>query len=110
MARSILPLLLLLTLASCASDRARRSEYAPSVVKGDAARVPNLVLGPAAEDAWIAEAFAGRSRWPSVDRGYLLDSTTYITQFRYDDQSFFDRLGGGFIDSTETIRDEVWVR
>ena len=106
MALRALPLLFLLVLASCASDDTRRSAYAPSVV----ACGPNLVLGPKAEDAWLAEAFAGRSSWPSAERGYLLDSTTYITQFRYDDQSFFDRLGGGFIDSTEKFRDEVWVR
>lgn len=97
-------------LASCASDRAARCNHAATVIAPRTKPAPYLVLGPKADDVFIAEALAGRSHWPSYDRGYLLDSTTYITQFRYDDQSFYDQLGGGFIDSTETIRDETWIR
>lgn len=99
------------TLASCASRHERDCEYEPHVVHAnERARCANLVLGPTREDALLAEVFAGRSNWPSFSRGYLLDSTTYVTQFQFDDQSFYDRLGGGFVDSTESMRSEVWVR
>ncbi|MBL8877837.1 MAG: hypothetical protein JNG88_01855 [Phycisphaerales bacterium] len=108
--RKLLTILPVLVLVSCASRRGRDCEYEASVIRAERPRCANLALGPTREDAVFAEAFAGRLNWPSYDRGYLLDSTTYVTQFQYDDQSFYDRLGGGFMDSTESVRNEIWVR
>ena len=69
----------------------------------------NLVLGPAAEDAWLAEAYAGRSDWPSVDTGYRTDSVTIYTSTIYDVQSQYDRYGSLYAGGT-TVQMGTWSR
>ncbi len=70
----------------------------------------NLALGPSAELGRIAELFVYRSSWPSVPIGYRFDDRSYHTEITYDDQAFYERLGGGYFRAAETIRSGVLVR
>ncbi len=88
----------LLALAGCAPRRTYVFETRPG------ARVANIALDrdPGLTD--LAEQFAERSDWPSVDFGYVTDEIDSSTVFSYDDQSFYDRLGGSFHRETESLR------
>jgi hypothetical protein len=79
-------------------------------MSGGSGRVANLALGPSAEHSYIAEFFAYRSSWPSASVGYRFDDTSYHTEIIYDDQAFYERLGGGYFRAAETIRTGVLVR
>jgi len=70
----------------------------------------NLALGPTAEHGRIAEYFTQRSTWPSVPVGYRLDDAAYHVEVIYDDQSFYDRLGGGYFRMSETARTSTMLR
>ena len=42
--------------------------------------------------------------------GYRFDDRSYHTEVIYDDQAFYERLGGGYFRAAETIRTGVLVR
>ncbi len=73
-------------------------------------RVPNLALGESARQLAIADEFTYRSTWPSTRFGYRFNDESHTTQIRYDDQSFYDRFGGGYTQITESVRSGVLLR
>lgn len=74
------------------------------------ARVPNLALAPVAEDNAFVEAFAYRSEWPAVAMGYRFDDVALLVDDSFDDQSFYDRLGGSHYRSVVSSRSALFVR
>lgn len=70
----------------------------------------DLLLSRTADLSRAAQAFAGRSSWPSVEHGYRFDDVQTYTEVIFDDQSFFDREGGGHQYITESVRTGVFVR
>lgn len=101
--RRVLHIAVLLTivgLAGCAS------RPAATVMVGG----PNLLLGPDRETNLLARELAFRSDWPSVNAGYIFDDTSSFTTYSVDDQTFFDRQGGGYYGASESIRTGVLVR
>lgn len=90
------------------------SSAAPQLV---AARAPEgareLLLGRAGWDAAApdaAQAFALRSDWPSTPLGYFLDDSSVAFDSSYSDQSFFDKLGGGYYGQSGSVRTRVLRR
>lgn len=73
-------------------------------------RTPNLLLGGSAETLEIAQDFAYRSDWPSTPFGYFFDDLSSFTEVVYDDQAFYDRLGGSFYHHGEQIRTGALLR
>lgn len=71
---------------------------------------PNLALGPSAETNLLAEELTVRSSWPSLPTGYVLDDVTEATEVMFDDQSFYDRLGGSFFRAGQSVRTRVFLR
>ncbi len=65
---------------------------------------PNLLLHPTLRLTHLSESYAGRSTWPSVEHGLILEDTTYVSEWSYDDESFTDRLGGGYYGVREGYR------
>ena len=74
-------------------------------------RVANLALGPTRDHTWLAESFAYRSSWPSVELGYVFDDLSSYTEVIYDDESYYSGLyGGGFTREAVSVRTGVLVR
>ncbi|MFO0837770.1 MAG: hypothetical protein U1D55_04530 [Phycisphaerae bacterium] len=71
---------------------------------------PNLVLGGGPRLLRIADDLTERSNWPSVPIGYRFNEESYSTHISYDDQSYYDRFGGGFNYVTQSVRTGVLVR
>ena len=98
-------------LCGCAGRQPVAILPGPEVAGSDGTgSLANLALGPSAEHGRIAEMFAYRSSWPAVPIGYRFDDRSYHTEVIYDDQAFYERLGGGYFRATETIRTGVLVR
>ena len=98
--------ILLLTLAGCASSNGV-VVYAP----GPARPAANLALGPLPDHTWLAESFAWRSSWPSVESGYVFDDVSSYTEVIFDDQSYYGGFdGGSFTREAISIRSGVLVR
>lgn len=96
----------MLTLAGCARSSGP-VVYAP----GPDRPAANLVLGPSPEHTWLAETFAYRSSWPSVESGYSFDDVSTYTEVIYDDQSFYDTpLDGGYTHAAVSVRTGVLIR
>lgn len=72
--------------------------------------IPNLALGSAAEHNLIGEALTARTAWPAVEGGYRFDDVSYFSQVIFDDQAFYDRLGGGFFQGNQSVRSSVLLR
>jgi hypothetical protein len=101
----------MLVFSGCAARQPYAVVYGPGkAVPGRRAPTPNLVLGPSAEHVRIAESFAYRSTWPSVPVGYRVDDVSYGTEVIYDDQAFYDRIGGGYFRMSETVRTSALLR
>ncbi len=106
MARVAWTTILLLVLTGCAGGHGSVA-YAP----GPGRPAANLVLGPMREHVWLAESFAQRSSWPSVQLGYVFDDVSSYTEVIYDDQSFYDSFhGGGYTHEAISVRSAVLVR
>jgi hypothetical protein len=73
-------------------------------------RTPNLLLGPSAEHFYIAQTFDYRSDWPSVSNGYHFDEYSTYDEVIYDDQFFYDSLGGFYFRAGEERRSGSHVR
>ena len=73
-------------------------------------RTPNLLLGPSAEHFYIAQTFDYRSDWPSVSNGYHFDESSTFNEVIYDDQFFYDSLGGYYYRVGEEYRTRTIVR
>ncbi len=73
-------------------------------------RTPNLLFGPSAEHFYIAQTFDYRSDWPSVSNGYHFDEYSTYNEVTYDDQFFYDSLGGSYYRSGEEYRTRTIVR
>ena len=71
---------------------------------------PNLLLGPSAEHFYIAQTFDYRSDWPSVSNGYHFDEYSTYDEVIYDDQFFYDSLGGFYFRAGEEHRRGSHVR
>ncbi len=97
-------------LSGCAARDEGTLLFAPEARPAQTAPAPNLVLGPTAEHARLAEEFAYRANWPSVDLGYRVDDTSYATEVMFDDQVYYDRLGGSFLYGTQSVRTSVLLR
>jgi hypothetical protein len=96
--------ILLLTLTGCAATNGL-------VVYAPGRPVANLALGPSRDHTLVAEAYAYRSSWPSVQSGYVFDDISTYTEVIYDDQSFYDRRdGGGFTREAISVRTGVLIR
>lgn len=70
----------------------------------------NLVLGPSPEVARSAERFGPRTLVPDAIIGYRVDSYSTSTTILFDDQSFYDRMGGGVFHGAVSERSETWLR
>lgn len=70
----------------------------------------NLALGGRAGQHFLAEQFAGRSRWPAAIDGVRVEDVTYYETYQLDDQSFYERDGSGLRSSRVTIRSGTLVR
>lgn len=106
MSRHVLWFVLAALAAGCAhSDRGAALQTGHPYESGG-----NLLLGTDRAAARWAEAYAGRSDWPTVATGVRYEDTTYVTEWSYDDESFTDRLGGGYYGARETIRARVIAR
>lgn len=86
-----------------------RSHYAV-LYSGPQRPAGNLALGPNAWDNRFAETQASRSTWPSINHGYRFNEITSYSQTIFDDQSFYDRLGGGYFQGGQSVRSGVMVR
>lgn len=94
--------LLAVWLAGCCSAPC----YAPRSARPNA----NLVLGPSAEIARGAEGFGRRTLVPEAIIGYRVDSYSTSTTILFDDQSFYDKMGGGVFHGAVSERSETWLR
>ncbi|MCH8804478.1 MAG: hypothetical protein IH986_00120 [Planctomycetes bacterium] len=100
-----------LMLCGCAPrERAVVLRSATAAASGRAIGFPNLALGPTADHARLAEVFATRSSWPSVETGYRLGEVSNFFEVIFDEESFHDRLGGGFYRGRESFRSGVLIR
>lgn len=97
---------MILMLTGCtAGDRA--VVYVP----GAGQPAANLALGPSRDHGWLAESFAWRSSWPSVQAGYRFDDVSSYMEVIYDDQSYYGGLdGGSYTHEAISVRTGVWVR
>lgn len=73
------------------------------------ARTPNLVFGRVPEDAWLATEIE-RGERPAAAIGYRFGQPSFSDETIYDDQLFFDRLGGSYYRSSASQRTDVWLR
>ena len=104
MLRLVMTGLLLTTLAGCCAGHG-------IVVRPPGGAVANLALGRTGDQAYLSEAYAYRSSWPSVTTGHLFDDVSTFTEVIYDDQSFYDDIeGGGYIRESVSVRTGVLVR
>lgn len=102
-------MVLLLGLGGCAAQPAGHVVwYQPE--GGRRATGANLVFGPPPHYADYAALFAGRARWPVADAGYRLGEASYYADITVDDQSFYDRRGGGHYQSATTYRTGLFLR
>lgn len=103
-------LLGLLLLAGCA----QRTGPAYSALHGgpdlSGRLAPNLALGRSPADPLIGQLFNARSAWPAVEHGLRLSEQTYYTDVHFDDQSFYDRLGGASFNLRTSTRTGVFIR
>lgn len=88
----------LLMAAGCSAKR----EY--GFISHPGTRVANIALDRDPRLTDLAEQLAERSDWPAIDLGYVVDSIDSSTVFSYDDQSFYDQLGGAFHREAESLR------
>lgn len=103
--------ILTLLLAGCAApNRGVVIHSSPPGAVEELSTAPNLVLGPSAEHARLAQLFTQRSSWPAVDAGYRLEEISVYNEVIYDDQTFYDRYGGGYYREAETYRTGVLLR
>lgn len=70
---------------------------------------PNL-LGDNADLVAAARDFTYRSDWPSVPVGFFVDDVTHYSTVIYDDQTFFDELGGIHEHVASQVRSGLLVR
>lgn len=108
--RRLAPILLGAVAAGCASPAPMTVLHWPEDRTHDASHERNLLFGEHPGEIRLAQLLAGRSDWPSVAMGYEQEDVTFVTEWSIDDQSFTDRLGGGYYGGTETIRTRVRVR
>jgi hypothetical protein len=73
-------------------------------------RVANLALGSHPEHVQIGGELTYRSDWPAVRYGYVIEDVASFFSFSYDDQSFYDRFGGGYFSLFEATRQGVIAR
>ena len=73
-------------------------------------RTANLLLGPTAEHFYIAQTFDYRSDWPSVSNGYHFDQISTYEEVIYDDQFYYDSLGGVYYRAGEEYRSGSRIR
>lgn len=102
--------LILIVLQSGCTPRASRDFLRGAYIAPRGGSVPNLIMGPHRDRNLLAEEFAGRTDWPSVEGGYEFDRVTHFSEVIYDDQSFYDRHAGGYSRQSETVRTGVTVR
>jgi hypothetical protein len=70
---------------------------------------PNLVLGRSHGLSAAAQQWAGRSDWPSVEWGYVLEDVTFYRRDAYDGQLLFDRYNSSYFINDST-RSGILVR
>ena len=100
-----------LLLCGCAPrERAVVLRSATAAASGRVMGLPNLALGPTADHARIAAFMATRSDWPSVETGYRLGEVSEFSEVIFDEESFYDRLGGGFYRGRQSFRRGVLFR
>ncbi len=71
---------------------------------------PNLALGPSAEHLYIAQDFTYRLPPLSAPLGYRVDEISHFAITSFDDQSFFDALGGSYYRTGSEYRTGVLLR
>ena len=102
-------MLIVATLSLCAGCAAPSGRIQGLVAVGPSAP-PNLLLGRFADDARSAQWLAGRADWPAIDAGYRVEDVSTTTEVSVNDESFYDRMGGGFYRTTFTTRTGAVVR
>ncbi len=70
----------------------------------------NLALGSHPQQVRVGEALTYRSDWPAVRSGYVLEDVASFFSYSYDDQSFYDRFGGGYFSLFESTRHGIMAR
>ena len=111
MRRTLTIAVLTLLLAGCASrpPLAVIHRHAPN----PAARLrgtPNLALGPTPEHLYIAQDFNYRRPPLSAPLGYRVNEISHFAITSFDDQYFYDTLGGSFYRSGSEYRTGVLLR
>jgi hypothetical protein len=104
-----------MTLAAVSGCASKPPPHAAVVVHDptsfERSRAPgNLALGPGPEVNLLAEQFAGRLAAPGAYVGYRLGEMAFSSVFTYDDQSFYDRLGGAYFQEADSFRLQSWLR
>ncbi len=51
-----------------------------------------------------AEWYAGRAEWPTAYGGFIIEDESTSVEIEFDDQSFFDRFGGGYYRTSQAVR------
>jgi hypothetical protein len=98
--------LLLVVLGGCAGRPVKPAVCPPPEIYRPGA---NLALGPSPQYVRVASGLTGRREWPAVSVGYVLDDITFLSDVQFDDQYFYDRLGG-YSRLGQTIRTAVTLR
>lgn len=70
----------------------------------------NALFGGSRDQIFLAQRYAGRSSWPFVETGSVLEDITFFYEDRNDRQTFYDSFGGGTRQETQSYRTGVWVR
>jgi len=96
---------ILLLLGGCAT-----SSLSTTALASARPQPANLLLSDSPYVAMLGERFAGRDDWPTTVFGYVVEDVSTFTEFSYDDQSFFDRFGGGLQHEALSVRSGVVVR
>lgn len=96
----------LVALCGCASKRCAYYADSPHHVRP----ATNTLFGGSRDEIWLAQLNAGRSGWPSVETGLIIEDVTFFYEDRNDRQSFYDRFGGGTRQETQSFRVGTLVR
>lgn len=60
--------------------------------------------------ALFAQDLAHRVAWPAVENGYEVNNVEYFSDVTFDEEGFYDELGGGFLRSRFSERSGAIIR
>lgn len=96
--------------AESRADRAPGSHKWSSSARPAGPGVANLALGSHPVHVQLGEELTYRSDWPAFRNGYVIEDVASFFSYSYDDQSFYDRFGGGYFGLFEATRQGIIAR